>query len=319
MKGGLLFPVQPAGRKRIIADFSLLITAVIWGANFTIIKQTLLEVPPMLFLGLRFLLAFLPLAPFLCAAGWRPASSVGWLQGAVIGGLLFAGFAAQTLGLRYTTPGLSGFLTGIYVLLVPVLGILIQRRLPGRAAFTGAVLAACGLGLLSWHGQTGFGPGALLTLAGALFFALHFWALGCWSAGLHPLFLTAVQMLVTGVCSLLLALFTEPVRMHFSLFGWGGIVYGAFLGSLGAYFIQTWAQRFTPPGRAAVLLSTESVFAALFSICLGMETVTPGKILGFAFIFAGILVAELFAPEGEPSPPPGRKGKAGGAGGEKPV
>lgn len=279
-------------------DAALLMATIMWGANFVIIKITLSEVPPLLYLGLRFSLAFLLLLPWCWAPRRRPTIPAAWWQSLTAGLLLFSAFATQTIGLRDITPGMSGFLTGTYVIMVPLLGWAINRERPARSSLVGAVLAMVGVGLLSWQGALGIGRGDFLTLAGAVFFALHFLALGRWSAHIDTMFLTAAQMAVTGICSLAAALFFEPFTLQYSWRGWGAILYGAGLCSVGCYFIQTWAQRFIHPNRAAIWLSTETIFAVLFSIGAGMEALTIKKLLGFVSIFTGILIAEVFtAPE----------------------
>ena len=279
-------------RQRFLADFGLMATALVWGSNFVVVKETLPQVPPMLFLGFRFGIAFLFLAPFLASPGRRPARRLDWVKATVTGLFLFAGFAAQILGQQFTTPGMSGFLTGIYVVLVPLFGIILTRRFTGWPALAAAGLVAVGLGFLFLHGQTAFGRGEILTLACAVFFALHFLALGRWSPDMDPFFLTAVQLLVTAAAGFAAAGFSPAPALTFSRSAWAAILYTALLGSLGAYLMQTWAQRHTPAHHAAIILSLESVFAVLCSLVWGTESLTLAKVAGFAFIMAGILVAE---------------------------
>jgi len=278
--------------RRLAADVALMLTALVWGTNFVVVKQTLAQVPPMLFLGFRFAVAFLFLWPFLLCRRRGRIPLRDWARAAVTGALLFAGFATQILGQQFTTPGMSGFLTGIYVVLVPLFGIVLSRRFPGAAALAAAVLVAVGLGFLFLPGGTAFGPGAWLTLACAVLFALHFLALGRWSRGMDPLFLTAIQLLVTGVAGFTCAGFNLSPALSFSRWAWAAIAYTAVLGSLGAYLVQTWAQRRTPPHHAALILSLESLFAVLSSLVWGTESLTLATATGFAFILAGILLAE---------------------------
>jgi len=276
----------------LAADIALMLTALVWGTNFVVVKQTLPQVPPMLFLGFRFTVAFVFLWPFLLCRRRGRASFRDWIRAAFTGALLFAGFATQILGQQFTTPGMSGFLTGIYVVFVPLFGIVLTRRFPGGAALAAAVLVAVGLGFLFLPGGAAFGPGAWLTLACAVLFALHFLVLGRWSRGMDPLFLTAMQLLVTGVAGFAAAGFDLSPALAFSRWAWAAIAYTAVLGSLGGYLVQTWAQRRTPPHHAALILSLESPFAVLSSLVWGTESLTAATGTGFAFILAGILLAE---------------------------
>jgi len=279
-------------KQRLLADSGLMATAIIWGSNFVVVKNTLDQVPPMLFLGLRFGIAFLVVAPFLLSAARRPAHWKGWVKALLTGLVLFGGFATQTLGLAYTTPGMSGFITGIYVVLVPIFGVFLTRRAPDWRVVAAALLVVAGLGFLFLRGQAGFGRGEWLTLACAVFFALHFLALGRWAKDLDPLFLTAVQLLVTGAASFVAVGFSGAPALSFSGPAWWAILYAALLGSVGAYFMQTSAQRYAPAHHTAIILSLESLFAAVFSVAWGMEELTVVKLVGFAFIMGGILLAE---------------------------
>lgn len=279
-------------RPRILADLGLMATALIWGANFVVVKNTLDQVPPMLFLGLRFGIAFLVVAPFGFGSGRRPGHWKGWGKAALTGLLLFGGFATQTLGLQYTTPGMSGFITGIYVVLVPLFSIAATRRFPGWRVIAAALAVVSGLGFLFLRGRTGFGAGEWLTLACAVFFALHFLALGRWAKDLDPVFLTAIQLLVTGAASFVAVGFSGAPTMSISGWAWWAILYAALPASVGAYFIQTSAQRYAPANHAAIILSLESLFAVVFSVIWGLDQLTVAKLVGFSLIMGGIFLAE---------------------------
>lgn len=279
---------------RLLADLGLVLTALIWGINFIVIKITLDSIPPLFYLGLRFLLA----GGIICIFGWRQFTlrKADWLWAVTAGLLLFGGFALQTIGLQYTTPGLSAFLTVTYVLLVPVGEAVSLRHFPPVWLIGGALAVVTGIGFLSLNGNTAglkaWGTGELLTVLGAISFSLHILVLDRAAKRINPIPLTGIQMLVVGLLSLSLALLNEDFPAQITFVGWTAIAYGALFGSIGAYFIQTWAQRRTPPSHTGILLSLEAVFALVFSLLLGMETLGWLRFIGFGFVLLGIIVTE---------------------------
>lgn len=279
-------------RNQLLADSSLLLIAMVWGANFVIIKGAITQMPPMEYLGIRFLLAFLLLFSIFSTEFLRLGQRE-LLQALGVGLLLFGGFAAQTVGLQSTTPGVSGFLTVTYVAMVPLLLGLWQGKPPDIHTIQGTVLTLLGVGLLTLTDRIVLAKGELLTLAGAFFFALHILALDQVTNRIHPIVLTGIQLGTVGLLSLLSALLWEPIVPP-PLAGWGAILYGALFGSILAYMVQTTAQRYTLPSHAAILLSMEAVFALLFSLLAGMETMTLRHVAGFALVIAGVLAIEVW-------------------------
>ncbi|MHB1405371.1 MAG: DMT family transporter [Desulfitobacteriaceae bacterium] len=279
---------------RLLADLGLVLTALIWGINFIVIKITLDSIPPLFYLGLRFLLA----GGIICIFGWRQFTlrKADWLWAVTTGLLLFGGFALQTIGLQYTTPGLSAFLTVTYVLLVPAGEAVSMRHLPPVWLIGGALAVVTGIGFLSLNGNTAglktWGMGELLTVLCAISFSLHILVLDKAAKRINPIPLTGIQMLVVGLLSLGLALPNEDFPARITFVGWTAIAYGALFGSIGAYFIQTWAQRRTPPSHTGILLSLEAVFALAFSLLLGMETLGWLRFIGFGLVLLGIIVTE---------------------------
>lgn len=285
---------QALDRKVIFADLSLFFVAAFWGSNFVIMKLALEEIAPFTYLGIRFTLAFLIMALLL----WRRISraKVGdILAGCLIGLFLFAGFAFQTVGLLYTTPANSGFITGMAVVIVPFLYYLVTKRSPGWAAFTGALLAAGGLYLLSANPAAGFNLGDLLTLVSAFLFAAHIIAIGVHVVKRDPVILAVVQIAFTGLASVAVAFLFEPAEAMFNHHPlvWAAIIYAVVFCTIGAFMTQTIAQRYTPPTHAVLILSLEAVFAGLFSYLFLNERFTPAKLSGALLILAGILLTEL--------------------------
>ena len=281
-------------KKMIIADFSLLLVALFWGSNFIIIKEALDVIEPFTYLGLRFTLAALILAPFF----WRRLSKVSLndcLVGCLLGLFLFAGFAFQTVGLLFTTPANSGFISNMAVVIVPFLYFLVTRHFPGWWSFVGGGLAAAGLYFLSVDEALGFGLGDGLTLVCAFMFAAHVIAVGVHVRRLDPIVLAITQVAFTGLASLAVAVFYEPVGVMLNqpLHIWGAIFYAIIFCTIGAFVTQNIAQRHTSSSHTALILSLEAVFAGLFSFFFWDEVFTFRKFIGALLIFAGILIAEL--------------------------
>lgn len=281
-------------RKMITADISLFFVAVFWGSNFVIMKEALEVIAPFTYLGLRFLVATLFLAPLFWKRVAR-ASSQDLAAGCLIGFFLFAGFSFQTVGLLYTTPAKSGFITGIAVVIVPFLYYLVTKRFPGWAAFVGGGLAACGLYLLTVGDTFNLGFGDMLTLISAFLFASHIIAIALHAPRRDPLVLAVIQIAFTGLASTVMALFFESTAgmfIHPPLI-WGAILYAVLFCTIGAFVTQTTAQRFTPPAHVALILSLEAVFAGIFSYFFWGELFTVRKLSGAMLILLGIIIAEL--------------------------
>lgn len=285
---------QIMNKKMILADLSLFFVAVFWGSNFVIMKEALEIIEPFTYLGLRFILAALLLAPFF----WKrlvKASISDYLAGGLIGLFLFGGFAFQTVGLLYTTPAKSGFITGTAVVIVPFMYFFVTRRSPGWWAFLGGLLAATGLYLMSVDRVTGFNLGDGLTLICAFLFAAHIIAIAIHVKRRDPIVLAVSQIAFTGLASFAVALVFEPaeIMLQQPVLIWGAILYAVVFCTIGAFVTQTIAQRYTPPTHAVLILSLEAVFAGIFSYFFWGELFTAQKLTGAALIFAGILIAEM--------------------------
>ena len=276
-------------RKKILADISL-VSGPLLGS--TVLTKAALDLIPPFTYGLRFIIAAVSRAGLL-AENYK-ATRQDLFAGSLVGFFLCAGFAFQTVGLLHTTPAKSGFITGTSVVIVPFLYILITRKSPGWFSFAGGFMATVGLFLLS---GASFKPelGDALTFICAIIFAAHVVALGVFAPRQDPVILTILQMAFTGVGSLVLALFFEPVSGMFSHppLIWGAILYAVLFCTIGAFLTQTTAQRFTLPTHAALILSTEAVFAGIFSFLFWSESFTMQKLAGALLIFAGIALTEL--------------------------
>ncbi|OFW60071.1 MAG: hypothetical protein A2133_10350 [Actinobacteria bacterium RBG_16_64_13] len=292
---------------RLLAEIGLGVAGIIWGANFVFVKVALGHMPPLYYLGLRFLVGALLLAP-LGVSRLRRLNRRGWLMGCGIGLLLFAGFALQTTGLRSTSPGVSGFLTSLYVIMVPIMIGLYTGRWPSPMVGLGVVVVIAGLAVLSLYGEMGFGWGELLTILATIFWSLHILGVDYASTRISAIALVQLQLTVCALLSLGCAFIFERPTLFPGWEGMGIVLWTGIMGGLVAYLLMALGQRHTPPVLAGVLMNLEAVFALVISIALGYDSLTLRAVMGFVLVFAGTTVAHLGTkktPElaAEPAPP----------------
>jgi drug/metabolite transporter (DMT)-like permease len=286
------------------ADGLMLLAALIWGGAFVAQRVGIEHVGPLTFNGVRFALGALTLLPLLWVAkssGLRSDGRPGWtarlnlLGGGFAGVVLFGAASLQQVGLVYTTAGKAGFITGLYVILVPVARFLSGRPV-GAGAWIGALLATAGLYLLSVTEDWKLAPGDLWVLASAFLWAAHVMVLGWVSPRADAVPLACTQYLVCSFLSMVVAVSTETVALgavgHAAL----PILYGGVLSVGVAYTLQVLGQRDAPPVHAAILLSMEAVFAALAGWAMLGESLNTRGLRGCALMFAGMLVAQLWQP-----------------------
>ncbi len=279
-------------RTRLLADSALVFAGLIWGSSFVVHKFAIGIMPPMFYLGARFIVA----CAVLTLVFHRRVLSLTWGQlraSATVGLILFAGFAFHMGGLVRTSPGLAGFLSSLYVVLVPLILGLWTGRWPRLGVAAGITLVVCGMGLLMVSGGVAFGLGEMLTLIATLFWALHVLAVGRTAPRVDPFALSAVQLGLAGLLAMVWSLLTEPPMLFPGWMSLGTILYAALTGGVVGYVLMMWAQRHTPPTEAGLLVGLEAVAALAFAVALGYDTVSPRSILGFAIILAGTTVSQL--------------------------
>lgn len=288
-----------AQEKRFSADLTLLLVSVIWGTAFVAQRIAATSISPLLFNGLRFLLGAAVLMPFLWRSWqhreltWSGGSK--YLAGVLLAGLvLFGGANLQALGLRYTTAANAGFITGMYVVLVPLMLAVIWRQRPGPLLGLAVFLAAIGLFLLSTGGQLRLARGDALEFVGAFLWAFHVILIGLLVRRLAPLQIAVGQNLVCGLLSLVALFIFVPAQPWKGLSStWWTIVYTGVMSIGVGYTLQIVGQRTAPPTDAAIILSMEAVFAAIFGWLLLDERLAPVQILGCLFMLAAMLLAQL--------------------------
>ncbi len=285
----------------LLNDSLLLLTAVIWGVAFVAQRAGMEHVGPFTYNAVRFALGSLALLPVIAlrrrTRATLPAAATGKPIGALRAGLLAGailifGASLQQIGLVYTTAGKAGFVTGLYVVLVPLSGLL-WRQKTGWSAWTGAVLCVGGLFLLSVTSAFTVERGDLIVLAGSFFWAAHVQVVGWLSPRTDPVKLASVQFAVCAAASALGALFFEQPRLDGILAAAVPILYGGLLSVGVAYTLQVVAQQHAPPSHAAILLSLESVFAALGGAVILGERLGARETVGCALMFAGMIVSQV--------------------------
>ena len=278
--------------KTVVADISLVFVALFWGLGFVAMKDALDTFPTFWLLTLRF-----GSAAFLMGMLFRRRLAAITKEdiraGAIIGVFLFLGFATQTLGLNYTTPGKQAFLTATYVVIVPFLSWGLRRIFPGALSFFASFVCLVGMGMLTLQeGALSIGKGDTLTLVCALFFACHLIAIEHFAAKKDPMILALLQILMVCLLSLPAALVFETWPGFQGGSGLWSIAYTVVFCTIVAFAVQNTAQKFTPSTHTAILLSLESVFGALAGIYFLGEVFTPRMAAGCALIFVAVLLTE---------------------------
>jgi len=277
---------------RFWADGALALVTALWGVTFVVVKGALDQADPFSFLALRFLVG----AVVLTALARREVlAPLAVRRGMVLGVFLFLGFALQTMGLVTTTPSRSAFITGLNVVLVPLLGFAFFRRLPRVASLVGVALASVGLHYLTGVDMEeggGFSLGDWLTLGCAGAYAVHILLTERYAPKTGVAGLVAVQLWVVALLSVLCLPFTEA-RVAWTPGFIGAFVFCGLFASALVISVQTWGQARTTAVRAALIYSLEPVYAAVYSVVLGYEVLSPREWLGGSLIVFGVLVAEL--------------------------
>jgi drug/metabolite transporter (DMT)-like permease len=269
----------------------------------------------LLYLVLRYLVAtgvFAAVQP----RSWLRATRREWGMGSLLGAFYLTALILQTIGLQRTSPGVSGFITGLSVAMVPFLYWAVSRHSPGRWQIFGAVVATVGLMALSMQGDFTLSWGDSLTLAGAFFYALHIMTTGFFAPQVRPQTLAVTQMAASTAALLVLTPIFVPITLDLPWQVWAAVGWTALSGTIYAFFIQSWAQRYTTSTHAAILLGFESVFAALAGIIFGMDSLTWRLLLGGSLMLTGVLIVELMPSPQRVAPEEAAEGGGGRDGGK---
>lgn len=279
-----------SSRQQRLALAGLLAVAAIWGSSFPVTKVLFEQLPVMDLLAVRFLLAAVATG-LIFHRHLARLSRRGWVTGAVLGVIYAAAQAAWMLGLERISPAVSGFVIGLYVVITPVLAWLMLGTRIDRRAWIGALVSLAGLALLALRGFS-IGTGELITISGAVVFALHIVLLGHWSRASEAIGLSVVQLFSCGLVCLAIAA-PDGLVLPSDGRGWLLIAYLAVVSGALAMVVQTWSQSHLPANRAAIAMSMEPVFATLWSIVLVDEPVTWRLLAGGSLMLTGMLIVEL--------------------------
>lgn len=290
-------------KRSIIADSALLFVTFIWGTTFVIVQNAIQSVPPLTYNAIRFTLAAAMLALIITLRyrdQWKALTFKNIIAGSWIGIWLFAGYAFQTAGLLFTTSAKAGFITGLSVVLVPLLAVAMLKQRLSWTAWLGVASATAGLYLLSFSGTFSLNTGDVLVFFCAISFALQIILSGKYAPGISPLPLAFLQITAVAVLSTAGAFLFEDFAPGPVLFAklaepdvlWALLITAGPATTL-AFWIQMVCQRHTSAARVALIFATEPVFAALTAVLVGGETLGGRAVAGCACILAGMLLAEL--------------------------
>jgi drug/metabolite transporter (DMT)-like permease len=287
-------------RRQVVAELALIGIAAVWGLTFSLVQDAVSRIPVMTFLAYRFLPAAI-IVGIISRRDIRRLSKAGWRAGIIMGVFLTGGYVFQTLGLQHTSASHAGFITGLWVVLTPVIGALFFRFRSDWHIWTAAAVSAVGLFLLSGTGGQGRLAGDLLVLVCAVSFTFHVFVTD--RAVLHQSVgsLVAVQLAFCGVFSFVVAAGEGDLRVPHDAVVWLAIAVTAVIASALGFFVQAYAQKQASPSRTALILASEPAFAGLFAYLLKGQSLSPLGWAGAGLIMAAILSVEL-VPQAPPAP-----------------
>ena len=277
-------------RSRQLATLLLVAVTAVWGSTFFLIRDVVRQLSPTDFLSVRFIIAALVMV-VVFRRHLLALTRAQVLAGTGLGVIYGVAQVLQTIGLAHTEASRSGFITGTYVVLTPVFAaVLLRDRIP-RVTWLAVALATAGLAVLSLR-NVGFGYGDALTLASAAAYALHILGLGRYSSPQNAAGLSAMQMVVIAVvCTVSAA--PDGIALPSGAGAWTSVLYMAVIAGAVAVWAQTWAQSHLPATRAAIVMTLEPVFAVLFAVLFGGESLTGRMLVGGALVLTAMYLVEL--------------------------
>lgn len=274
-----------------IAVVALLLVGFLWGAAFVLMKDAIEQQPYMDFLATRFTiaaLAMLLLRPIIATK--FQAGDIKY--GAIAGVVLAFAYITQTIGLELTTASISGFLTGLYVVLTPILALFVLKQKISLKIAAGALLAALGLGILSGAAETvEFQLGQIWLIGCAVLYAVHIVLLGKFGQGRDSYRFAMLQIAFVAIVTWGFAL-VDGYQAPPNLGVWFAILFTALLSTVFSFWVQTWAQTIIEPSRVALLITSEVVFTALIAVWVGQEPLTITMVVGGSIMLAAMLLVE---------------------------
>ncbi len=287
--------LKNASTAKLRSNILLLITAAIWGFAFVFQRTGMEHVGPFTFNAARFALGTLSLLPvwwwFSFKSKEKTSTNVLY-YGTIAGLFLFMGSTFQQVGIQYTTAGKAGFITGLYIVIVPIIGLFF-RQYTRKETWIGCALALAGLYLLSVTDDLTLEYGDTLIVISALFWAGHVLIIAKFSPKVSPITLSVVQFSVCALLSLIAALFTETIVTHNIFLAGESILFTGLLSVGVAYTLQVVAQQDAHPAHAAIILSLEALFAAIGGWLLLNEVLSFKAQIGCALMLAGMVISQI--------------------------
>jgi len=274
------------------ADLSLIFIVMIWGTTFPLMKIALGNVKPFYFISVRFITAFIVLTLILNKK-LKKINLKTIKIGTFLGLWLFLGFAFQIYGLQFTTASRSGFITGLSVIVVPILSIFILKEIPSLSTWGGVFLALVGMYFLTGFTEAGFNYGDLLTFFCAVSIALQIVFLSKYIKNEDPLLITWLQITTVMVLGTVISFFESSSAAPIDSTSIAVIIYTGIFATALAIFVQSRAQQFTTSSHTGLIFSLEPVFGALFSFMILSERMQTMGMIGAGLIFLGIILSEL--------------------------
>ena len=282
------------------SEFLLLLAAIVWGFAFVAQKAGMESIGPMAYNGIRFMLGSVSLLPLIWLYNRKEIKSKPakyknkelWKAGLISGLVLFAASSIQQIGIVYTTVGNAGFITSIYVILVPIFGLFLKHKVYIQP-WIGAIIALIGLYFLSVSEGLTLVVGDILVFGSAFFWAVQVLLASYYAIRVNVIKLAAIQFALTGILSLAISFFTETYGLQNIYNALIPILYGGIMSVGLAFTLQLIAQQKAVPSHAAIILSTESVFAAIGGWLILNEELSRLETLGAAMMLTGVILSQL--------------------------
>ncbi len=278
--------------KRYKGEIILLLTSIMWGGGFIATEFSLGSMTPLQVMTIRFLIATI----ILCSVFFNQLKQISkstLKKGTLAGFFLFVGFVFQTVGLKYTTVSNNAFLSAIAVIFVPIIGIFLGRKID-RYGIIGTILTVIGIAFLTINGSlTSINIGDVLTILGAMFYAIQILLVDMFAKEEDVTVFTIVQITMCFLFSLITMLIRGDLFFNITFNSGGGVIYLAVFSTAIGLFLQVLGQKSTTETRAAIIMSTESVFGTIFAIILLNQALTIKVIIGCIIIFIAIIISEV--------------------------
>jgi drug/metabolite transporter (DMT)-like permease len=273
-----------------LASSAMLLVTVVWGWTFVVVQDAVGRMPVMDFLSWRFLAAALVML-VIRPNCWKGLTWGELWRGVLLGCILGLGYITQTFGLVYASASVAGFITGMFVVFTPLIGWLFMRKKINAQTWIAVVLATTGLGLLGLHGWT-MGPGELLCVACAVFYALHILGLGEWSSR-YPLYRFSLLQVATVAIIALVAAAPHGITLPPDSSAWMAVGITALLATAGAFYVQTWVQSLVSPARISIVMCMEPVFAGVFGVLLAGDSLTFRIAGGMLCVLLAMIIVQF--------------------------